>query len=617
MDPQRITPAPGPAGGRPPQRSTQPSAVSHLLHDRAVRFAAGLAVVVAIPVAVLFYFQFRSLNALEATSAVVLRQLSHDTAESLAGEIEEALKRPHIDLLLRPGQQSRLDPPDFGYIDAVFAEGLAASPFIEELWLWWADADGFEDTFLIFDRASLARPRPTASQPAHARFRESAVRRAQLLPLLRTMSEQRRAIVAFPAEIDGRPKYVQVQLRFSSPDRQRIMGFLGFMVDAAFLRESYFPDLIARRLAAVQQAVGFPPLEIYLMDDSGRAVAAPGQQPATTSFVNERTLPLVFFDRELLEYAAPYEQRRETWRVRTGYGALTIPEIVSASTRPQMALMIVLVLVMAGGVFFVAGAAAREVRVAELKSNFVASVSHDLKTPLALIQLFAETLELGRVRTQERAHEYYRIINSEARKLTRLIENILDFSKMEAGLRPYRMAAGDLGVLTARVLANMRSQFEQGHFAVDSRVEPDLPAVMVDEDAVEQAIENLLANAMKYSGESRGIDVQVARAARHVCVSVVDHGIGIARRDQKRIFRKFYRVDSGLGGGPQGCGLGLAIVDRTMRGHGGFVRVDSEPGRGSTFTLHFPIAAGASAAKERHEAHPGDRGRTADVARSA
>ena len=119
-------------------------------------------------------------------------------------------------------------------------------------------------------------------------------------------------------------------------------------------------------------------------------------------FVDERTFPLIFFDKELLEYAAPYEQRRETWRVRAGYGAQTIPEIVSANTRPQLALMIVLALIMGGGVFFVAGAAAREVRVAELKSNFVASVSHDLKTPLALIQLFAETLELG-PRTERRA----------------------------------------------------------------------------------------------------------------------------------------------------------------------------------------------------------------------
>ncbi|MCI0435576.1 MAG: HAMP domain-containing histidine kinase, partial [Gemmatimonadetes bacterium] len=260
---------------------------------------------------------------------------------------------------------------------------------------------------------------------------------------------------------------------------------------------------------------------------------------------------------------------------------------------------------------------------------FVASVSHDLKTPLALIQLFAETLELGRVRHAERAQEYYRIINTEARKLTRLIENILDFSRMEAGLRPYRLESVDIGELTRRALSEMESQFAQTQFTVATTIEPGLPRLEADEDAVERAIENLLANAMKYSGEARTIDVHVGRANDHVCVSVRDHGIGIARREQQRIFRKFYRVDSGLGGGPQGCGLGLAIVDHTMRGHGGFVQVESEPARGSTFTLHFPIPAGgiagtapaatpsATADGDRHETHPGDRGRTADVARSA
>jgi signal transduction histidine kinase len=284
---------------------------------------------------------------------------------------------------------------------------------------------------------------------------------------------------------------------------------------------------------------------------------------------------------------------------------------------------------MGGGVFLVAGAAGREVRVAELKSNFVASVSHDLKTPLALIQLFAETLELGRVRNAERAQEYYRVINGEARKLTRLIENILDFSKMEAGLRPYRVAPCDLPDLTRHVLEKMSSQFSQGHFDVHLTCQPDLPRVHVDCDAAEQALENVLTNAMKYSGEERDIEVRVGESNRHAFVSVTDHGIGISRREQKRIFRKFYRVNSGLGGGPQGCGLGLAIVDHTMRGHGGYVTVDSEPDRGSTFTLHFPIPAEgtaaapaatgtrASAEEEVHETHSGDRGRAADVARPA
>ena len=608
-----------PRVAKPQQTSsttTKTRAITHLLHDRGVRFAAGLAVVVAIPVAVLFYFQFRSLDDIEETSAIVLRQLSRDTAQSLASEIEKALKQPHVDVLLRPARESRLNPPDLPWLDSVFSEGMSASPFIEELWFWSEEAQGFENKFLVFDRTSLHNPAPDVG----ARFRESSPRFAEIVPKAKQLGAERRAIVLFPAQIDGRRKYIQLQLGFEGDRRERVTRLLGFMVDAEELRSQYFPSLIQRRLANVQQPVGFPPLELYLADAEGAAVTAGGQPPSSAAFVDEREFPLVFFDRELLEYAAPYEQSRETWRVRTSFGPQTIPEIVSANTRPQMALMIVLALVMAGGVFFVASAAAREVRVAELKSNFVASVSHDLKTPLALIQLFAETLELGRVRNTERAQEYYRIINSEARKLTRLIENILNFSRMEAGLRPYRPAPMDIGALTQQVLAEMNSQLNQTQFKVHLDIQTGLPRVNADEDAVEQAIENLLANAMKYSGDSRDIDVHVGRSNGHVCVSVRDHGIGISRREQKKIFRKFYRVDSGLGG-PQGCGLGLAIVDHTMRGHGGFVRVDSEPAHGSTYTLHFPMPVGAdiaaSAEGDRHETHSGDRGRAADVARSA
>jgi signal transduction histidine kinase len=563
---------------------TRPSPFVQFIHDRGVRLAAGLAVVVAIPMAVLFYFQFKSLNDIETTSAVVLRQLSSDTAESLARSVEDYLKRPHISVLLRI-PSARTEPLDLAYIEPIFNDALTESPFVESFYVW-SEVGPNSNKWLVFDNASKRMPAGDINQ----RFREDRQLGAKLLARFQDLLQTRRAIVAFTETINGRPHYVQAQLRFEGPARERMTSVLAFAVDAEKLRGEYIPQVLRDWLATVQQPSGFPPLETEVLDEDGEHIfqSHPERNGHVTP-VDERSVAIIFFDKELLEFAAPYEQHREVWGLRTSYGPQLIPEIVSASTRPQLALMIVLAVAMGLGVFLVAGAAAREVRVAELKSNFVASVSHDLKTPLALIQLFAETLELGRVRTPDRAQEYYRIINGESKKLTRLIENILDFSRMEAGLRPYRMEPADLSESVSKVLARMETQFSQGNFVVTPKIEPDLPRILADEGAAEQAIENLLANAMKYSGDARRIEIEARRANGHIVVSVTDHGIGITRREQGRIFRKFYRVQRELGGGPQGTGLGLAIVDHTMRGHGGFVRVESEPERGSTFSLHFPI----------------------------
>lgn len=555
----------------------------HLLHDRGVRLAAGLAIVVAIPMAVLFYFQFRSLNDIEKTSAIVLRQLSSDTADSLTETVETYLQRPYFGVILRV-PQARVEPLDLAFIDPVMHDALLESPFVTSFFVW-TERGTHANKWLSYDHRALTQ----AAGDVESRFREDRVFGDKLLPRLRQLVKSRMAIVAFTEEIDGRQYYVQAQMRFESFARERMTSVVGFAIDAERLRTEFIPALLRDRLANVQQPVGFPSLEAAVLAEDGTRIFESDPSRSDDVPVDERSFPIVFFDKDLLAFAAPFEQQREIWGLRTGYGPQSIPEIVSASTRPQMALMVVLAVAMGLGVFLVAGAAAREVRVAELKSNFVASVSHDLKTPLALIQLFAETLELGRVRTPERAQEYYQIINGEAKKLTRLIENILDFSRMEAGLRPYRMEPADLGEIVNRVLARMATQLSQGNFVVKTEIAPALPRVLADEGATEQAIENLLANAIKYSGDAKQLEVSARRAGDHVEVSVTDHGIGISRREQARIFRKFYRVQRELGGGPQGTGLGLAIVDHTMRGHGGYVRVTSEPQQGSTFTLHFPI----------------------------
>jgi signal transduction histidine kinase len=580
-------------------RGVGPSVVNHLVRDRSLRLATALAVAVAIPVAVLFYFQFRSIEDLGRSTAVVLKQLSQETANGLVKDIQDALKAPYINVLLRI-TQGRLEPLDLPFITTAISDGFAAHPFIDRFYIWSDETKEHRGELLAFDRGSRT-------------FRTDVAEGPLLVKTFHELAAEQRAISVFETTIDGRRTYFQAQLRFTFPTREKLTSFEAFRVDAEKLRTLYFPSLIESKLKGVEGPTGFPPLTVTLIDDTNRVVYPP-KGVATAPFVDERMFQLVFFDPALVSYEAPKTRQPEVWRLRTGYGGQAIPAIIDGRARPQRALMAMLAGVLALGVFFVVRAAAREVKLAELRSNFVSSVSHDLKTPLALIQLFAETLELGRMKNADRMQEYYRIINSEARKLTRLINNLLDFSKIEAGLRTYtKREPVNLAQVTRGVIESLDSQFAHNRFTVTTRLDPNVP-VLVDAEAVVQALENLISNAMKYSPENREIEVEVTRAGGFGVVSVRDRGIGIPAGFQRKIFTKFFRIQTDAGSGPQGTGLGLAIVDHVMRGHDGFVRVDSEPGRGSTFTLHFPLHAG-----ETHgdETHPGDRGRAPDVARSA
>ena len=572
--------------------------IYQIVRDRSLRLSVGLAVGVAIPVAILFYFQFRSLSDLGQSSTVVLRQLSQETADGMTKTLQDALRAPRTDVLLKIGQR-QTEPLDLAFIENTFEQGLIADPFVDGFYVWSDVTNEHHDDVLSFDRLTHA-------------FVVNPPEAAIMVRQFKSLAPEKRAISVFEMSLNGRRTYFLAQLRFTFPSRDRMTSFVALRVDAERLRSEFIPQLVAAKFANVEGPIGFPQLEVAVLDGDGRVVYPTGGS-ASKGFVDERMFPLVFYEPDLTQFSAPEGGRIETWRVRTGFGDQSIPQIVAARERPQRVMMAILAAVMALGVFLVARALAREVRLAELKSSFVSSVSHDLKTPLALIQLFAETLELGRLKNTDRATEYYRIINSEARKLTRLINNLLDFSKIEAGLRLYRLKPSDLTEVTERVLESLQSQFRHNQFTVTARLGPPVP-VMIDPEAVEQALENLLSNAMKYSPESREILVEVVIEGQDGVVRVTDRGVGIPEKFHRRIFRKFYRLQTDAGSGPQGTGLGLAIVDHIMRGHRGSVRVVSEPGRGSTFALHFPLYAGDIG---RDEANTGDRGRTTDVARTA
>jgi signal transduction histidine kinase len=251
----------------------------------------------------------------------------------------------------------------------------------------------------------------------------------------------------------------------------------------------------------------------------------------------------------------------------------------------------VLSVLLVGGLVLAYRSVSKEVALARLKADFVSNVSHELRTPLSLIRLYAETLELGRITTQDKKEEYYRIIRKESERLTALINNILDFSRIEAGRKEYDFRETDIAELVRNTLDAYRYQIEQQGFAFEQSIDPSIPAVRVDREAIARALVNLVNNALKYSSDEKFLGVKLYRANGLLKLEVVDHGIGIARREQSKIFEKFYRTGDPLVHNTKGSGLGLSLVRHITHAHGGEVEVESTPGKGSKFTLSLPLGA--------------------------
>jgi len=230
----------------------------------------------------------------------------------------------------------------------------------------------------------------------------------------------------------------------------------------------------------------------------------------------------------------------------------------------------------------------RELQLSEMRSHFVSSVSHELKTPLTSIRMFAETLRLGRFTDGKKQDEYLETIVEESERLTRLLDSVLDFSQIERGRKTYRLRKASIADVVRATVRAVEYPLKREGFDLRVEIEDDASALL-DADAVQQALLNLVVNAMKYSGESREIDLRLSSQDGQARIEVRDRGVGIPLQEQARIFESFYRVETEENRRIPGAGLGLALVEHVAKGHGGRVLVESAPGRGSTFTLELPL----------------------------
>ena len=267
----------------------------------------------------------------------------------------------------------------------------------------------------------------------------------------------------------------------------------------------------------------------------------------------------------------------------------TIADISNRWTRLAFMILGALSLLMLTGMILAYRNVSSELALARLKSDFVSNVSHELRTPLALIRLYAETLELGRISTAGKHQQYYEIIRKESERLSSLINNILDFSRIEAGKKEYSFRETDVADLVRNTLESYRFEIEQNGFQFEQKIDNNLPPLHVDREAIARSLLNLVNNAVKYSAAEKYLGVHLYRRNDKVNLEVVDHGIGIPVKEQVKIFEKFYRVGDPLVHNTKGSGLGLSLVRHIVQAHGGVLAVESAPGRGSKFIITLPV----------------------------
>ena len=341
----------------------------------------------------------------------------------------------------------------------------------------------------------------------------------------------------------------------------------GFCWDLESLKKSLLPGI----LGEISKSTG---LALENIEESRTGSPADDREPTAKDslLVSYRQFPLPW--KLLVTQPELDELARTARRENFLYGAL-------------LAFIVVLMLL---GTFLLGRDISRESETTRLKTEFVHNVSHELKTPLTLIRLYGETLQRKENLTEKERRESYEIITKESERLSHLINNVLDFSRIDMGRKEFTFTKGSLSRIVQETLDSYRYHLKKKGFSIHEDIASDLSEMNFDGEAVASALINLLSNAMKFSSDRKDVTVRLFRRDVQAVIQVEDKGIGISKDDLAGIFKRFYRARTSVVSETRGSGLGLTLVKHTAEAHGGTVEVESEPGKGSVFSVILPIS---------------------------
>lgn len=516
----------------------------------------GLATVL-VPLMSLLALQYWSLSELEETSTVADGVWRKNYLNDVSKEIKFFYRNNAEKVLNIPASSI-----ENGVHPLTFPFGKCSIEGAKRLFIATFDGKGGAEIYFYdpYDQSGTENPP------------EDEVRTANMLVApLRILNQEGKA-ASGALTIEDRDPENRVAFKPILDNRMRVVGAAGMIIDRELFATVYLPQTIRNTLPRFFPDEKQESVIVTVYDEKNRPVFS--------------TQPVRGQDDETAVMMPIYSD----WRLAIRSSHLTPEQWAAWNFKLNLTLTILMTVALLSGILLALRAAQRQIRLSQMKTDFVSNVSHELRTPLASIRVFGEFLKMGRVSEEEKIREYGEYIETESRRLTQLVNNILDFSRIESGRKTYDFEAMSPSALVHSTLRTFDIQLKQRGFSVRvEEPETQLPAVFVDGDSMAQALINLLDNAVKYSGAAHEIVIRLAHEQNFVKIGVEDHGIGLSREEQRKVFEKFYRVCTGLVHESRGSGLGLSLVKHIVEAHRGRVTVESEVGRGSIFTIHLPV----------------------------
>ena len=391
---------------------------------------------------------------------------------------------------------------------------------------------------------------------------------------------ERRDYALFETALDGVPYQVVARILYKDSLREHAQGVFGFVVNLDWVRRIYFRELNAELATVGDTAVG---LDVEVLTEQGRRIVASAgvARPPGTA----RSFPLLFFDPQLVMLGGSADLPRRMWTVRVSAGS--DPTLLASTKAGDWTFVIIATAAAALviGLVLTGSAARADAALTEMRSDFVAAVTHELKAPLATIRTVGDTLAKGRVTQGDVMKHYSQVLVQEARRLTRLVDNLLAYARVTDVTGIYTFEPQVAAELVDEALHGFRHQLSEADFELHVDVPVDLPLVRADRTAINLLLDNLIDNALRYSGRQRWLGVTAWATPRGVTIEVKDHGQGISADELLQVQSKFYR---GRRTPREGNGLGLAIAKRIAADHGAPFHLDSRVGEGTTVALTLP-----------------------------